>query len=426
MLDRTSAPSFGKIESINLLEPSVHHLDNGIPVFAINAGAQEVLKVELVFEAGTATTDKMLVSSVTSHLLTSGTKAHSALEIAQAVDFYGAHLETEISQDQCSLCLYTLNKHLDKTANWLSEVYESPIFPEREVETYILKSKQEMLVNLEKVSYLGAKGFSAALFGETHPYGRSASISDYESFQREEILKFHETMIKDRILHIIVSGKLTDSTIEILNKRFGQHSRSEILTTEIEIGNTTGITSHIDKTDAVQNSIKIGRVLFNRAHPDFIGLQILTTVLGGYFGSRLMTNIREDKGYTYGIGAGLVSLKHSGYLSISTEVGSDVCQAAINEIYVEIERLRKNLIPTEELELVRNYMLGSILKSADGPFNIASKWKTYLKHGLGASAHYNLVKQIQTITPERLRELAASYLQKEDLVQVTAGKALAN
>jgi predicted Zn-dependent peptidase len=139
-----------------------------------------------------------------------------------------------------------------------------------------------------------------------------------------------------------------------------------------------------------------------------------------------MRNIREDKGYTYGIGAGMVNIKDTGYASISTEVGADVCQPALDEIYREIEQLRKHLIPVTELELVRNYMLGSILKSVDGPFAIANKWKTYLKYGLSKASHQDLVQQIRTVTPEHLRALADKYLRKDDLVQVTVGKPIGN
>jgi len=422
MLDRSLTPPFGKINSINLLEPSVHHLDNGLPVFSVNAGTQEVLKIELIFHAGTATANKKLVASTSSKLQTEGTTKHSAMELAEAVDFYGAHLQSEVTHDEASLCLYTLNKHLDNTIGTLAEVYSEPIFAEREVETHLLTSKQEMLVSEEKVSYLGAKAFSASLYGKEHPYGRSANQQDYDAIGRQELVDFHGSFIKSRIKHILVSGKLSSTAIQSINQQFGQEKRDSITQNAIHIDAVEPIIHHVEKLGAVQNSIKIGRVLFNRTHSDFVGMHILSTVLGGYFGSRLMANIREDKGYTYGIGGGLVSLKDSGYLSISTEVGADVCEAAVNEIFIEIERLRKEPIPIHELELVQNYMLGTILKSLDGPFQIADKWKTYLRYGLGADSHYELIRQIQNMTPERLRELANTYLQRKDLVQVTAGK----
>ncbi len=422
MLDRSISPPFGKIQGIDLLEPTVHHLDNGLPVFAVNAGLQDVLKIELIFNAGTATADKKLVASATSKLLTEGTEKHSAMELAEAVDFYGAHLQSEVTHDEASLSLYTLNRYLENTIGTLAEVYAEPVFSEREVETYLLKSRQEMMVNEEKVSYLGAKAFSAAIFGADHPYGRSAARDDYNAIDRQDLVDFHSMFIKKRIKHILVSGKPSANTITSLNAHFGQEKREAITENDIRPSAIEPETIHVEKAGAVQNSIKIGRVLFNRTHPDFIGMQILCTVLGGYFGSRLMANIREDKGYTYGIGAGIVSLKESGYLTISTEVGSDVCKAAISEIFYEIERLRKEPIPIAELELVQNYMLGSILKSLDGPFQVADKWKSYLRYGLGSDSHQNLIRQIQNMTPERLRQLANTYLQRKDLVQVTAGK----
>jgi len=426
MLDRIQEPAFGKIESINLVEPTVHHLSNGIPVFSINAGTQNVVKVELVFGVGTASTGKMLLTSATVNLLKEGTETKSASEIAEAVDFYGAYLQSEVTHDESSLTLFSLGKHLNQTLPILAEVFSKPAFSEREFETYILKSQQEMLVNMEKVGYLCSKAYTATLFGEDHPYGRSANPEDYSYLTNQELVEFHGSSIKPGPKYIIVSGKLNDDIIALLEKRFGNFQVHTQATEEVEVAASSGtkMIAQVKKPGSVQNAIRIGRVLFNRTHQDFVGMQILATVLGGYFGSRLMSNIREDKGYTYGVGAGIVSLKGSGYLSISTEVGSDVCQAALNEIYFEIERLRKHLIPTDELELVRNYMLGSVLKSIDGPFHIASKWKTYLNHGLGIDAHHAFVHQIKTITPERLKELAQKYLQREDLKQVVAGKPL--
>lgn len=422
MLDRVKMPEFGKVDEINLIEPSVHHLSNGLPVFSINAGEQDVLKVELVFASGTSIAEKVLVGSSSVNLMKEGTTSKSASEIAEAVDFYGAYLQAEVSHEESSLSLFTLNKHLKNTLPTLADVYSNPAYPEREFETYVLQHKQEMMVNLEKVGYLGAKAFSAALYGAKHPYGRSATIDDYTQLDRNDLIANHQSRVKSRIKYILVAGRMNESTIQTLEDYFGSEERLEIPAFNLECNNTSEPVSHITKDNAVQSAIRIGRVLFNRNHPDFIGMQILSTVLGGYFGSRLMTNIREEKGYTYGIGAGLVSLQNSGYLSISTEVGSDVCQAALDEIYFEIGRLRNELIPHTELELVKNYMLGSILKSIDGPFEVSAKWKTYLRYGLSVEAHHNLIHKIKTITPERLKELAEKYLQKEDLIQVTAGQ----
>lgn len=421
MLDRKQQPGFGKVEGIDLMQPKVQHLDNGIPVFSIDAGEQDVLKVELVFDAGSSTSEQILVASSAIKLMTDGTTRHTAQQLAEAVDFYGAHLKTEVGYDDSSLVLYTLSKHLPSTIGTLAEIYADADFPEREVNTYLAKNRQELLVNEQKVSYLCARAFSNALFGADHPYGRSAMTQDYDAISRNDLAQFHQSHLKDRVKYILLAGKLNENTLPLINASFGVDKRQTIVKTSVRTQESGDREVHVDKPGAVQNAIKVGRTMFSRTHPDYVGMQILSTVLGGYFGSRLMANIREDKGYTYGIRAGMVSLEHGGYFIISTEVGSDVCKAALNEIFFEIERLRNERIPTHELELVRNYMLGSVLKSLDGPFEIADKWRSYLQYGLGTDAHHDLIHQIKTITSERLMDLANKYLQRNDLVQVTAG-----
>src|SRR6201999_3753609 len=154
----------------------------------------------------------------------------------------------------------------------------------------------------------------------------------------------------------------------------------------------------------------MGLPTINRTHPDFSAMQILNTVLGGYFGSRLMANIREDKGYTYGIGSGISSLKHGAALFIATEVGADVCKAAINEIEKEINLLKTELIPEEELSLVRNYMLGSLLGSLENVFSHADKFKNIYFAGLDYDYYDRYTNTVKTITAPELKKLAEKYL----------------
>ena len=175
---------------------------------------------------------------------------------------------------------------------------------------------------------------------------------------------------------------------------------------------------YIEKENALQSAIRIGRIFPNKTHHDYFGLKILNTVLGGYFGSRLMKNIREDKGYTYGIGSGILSLKESGYFFISTEVGSDVTQLALNEIYKEIETIRTTPIPQEELDLVKNYLLGQLLSSCDGPFSMAAMFENANEYGLDYTHYNNYIACIKEISPTTLLELAVKYLNKSDLKEL--------
>jgi len=241
---------------------------------------------------------------------------------------------------------------------------------------------------------------------------------------RDTILDFYRSHYHSGNCTIVVSGSLPLNIHATLNKHFGGVWGNVVPVAKdfVPFRGTTEQKHLIRKDDAIQSAIRIGRVLFNKTHPDYFKFQVLNTVLGGYFGSRLMANIREDKGYTYGIGSGLSSLVHGGYFFISTEVGADVSKDALKEIYKEIGLLREELVGAEELETVRNYILGQFLRSVDGPFALADKFKAVWEFGLGYDYFDRYFEAVKTITAKEIRDMANQYLQEKDLIECVAGK----
>ena len=140
---------------------------------------------------------------------------------------------------------------------------------------------------------------------------------------------------------------------------------------------------------------------------------VLNTLFGGFFGSRLMSNIREDKGYTYGIHSYLQNHVHESAWIVSTEAGRDVCEATIAEVYKEMTLLREELVDADELLLVKNYMMGSILSELDGPFHIMARWKTIILNDLPETFFYDYINTIKSITAPELKDLANKYLQHD-------------
>ena len=153
-----------------------------------------------------------------------------------------------------------------------------------------------------------------------------------------------------------------------------------------------------------------------------MSFSVLNTILGGYFSSRLMSNIREDKGYTYGIGSGLILNLASTTFLISTEVNAEHTEDTINEIKMEINRLQNDKIPDMELRRVKNYMIGAYLKKSDGPFNVCDQFKSYLIHGIDLSYNDSYLSEIQEVNPENVRDLAVKFLNFDDQLQVVVGK----
>lgn len=425
MLNRSQAPEYKTIGQINIEKARQEKLRNGIPVNLINAGSQEVVKMELIFPAGMKNQPASLISTGTNDMLDEGTKNFSAVALAEAFDFYGAFIETEATQDFASVSLYCLNKHLKKTIPLLAEMVQAPTFPEQEFINWITNKRQKFLVEEGKVATVCRKKFNAALFGENHPYGSFASIEDFEKVSTSHLKEFYSKWYTSEKCTMVVSGKIPKELTGLLDEYFGGDNWKGNNEVDLQVplpDGTKGIAEVIEKNDAIQSAIRIGRLLFTKTHPDYFGMVVLNTVLGGYFGSRLMANIREDKGYTYGIGSGMVSLQEAGYFFITTEVGVDVCSSAIDEIYKEIDVLRIHLIPDEELELVKNYILGTFLRSVDGPFALADKYKGLLGYGLDYSYYDKFIESVKKVTPSELRDLANKYLQQEDLSELVVGK----
>ncbi len=424
-IDRIKAPAFKTVEKIEMIKASEMKLRNNIPVYTINAGTQELIKIEFLFSAGMYQQQIPLQATAVNAMLEEGTTKMTASQIADAIDFYGAFLETSVAQDSASVVLYTLNKHLETVLPLVEQVIKEAVFPQQELDIYLQNKLQKFHVNNQKVATVARKKFVELLFGEKHPYGINVKEENYREINRNHLQSFYKQFYTASNCKIILAGKVNESVISILDKYFGGNDWTG---TKIEDITTNGINTVSNreqlvlKEDAIQSAIRIGKALFNKTHSDYQPLQVLNTIYGGYFGSRLMSNIREDKGYTYGIGSGLVSLKNAGYFFISTEVGVEVCQNAVKEIYFEMNRLREELVTEDELQLVKNYMLGTFLRSVDGPFAMADKFKGILEYNLGYDYFDKYVATIKAISTSTIRELANIYFDKNSMIELIVGK----
>ncbi len=424
-IDRKISPAFKTVEKIEMIKASEVRLNNKIPVYSINAGSQELIRIEFLFSAGMYQQEVPLQATTVNAMIEEGTSKLNASQIADMVDYYGAFLETGVSQDSASVVLYTLNKHLNATLPVLEQIIKNSVFPQQELDTHIRNKKQKFHVNNQKVAILARKRFTELLFGEKHPYGINVKETDFDAVNREMLNNFYSKYYRANSCKIILAGKVNDDVFTLLNNHFGGNdwvAQNDLGRKKIEIFSDSQHQHLVHKHDALQSAIRIGKIMFNKTHPDFQKFQFLNTVFGGYFGSRLMSNIREDKGYTYGIGSGLVSLKNSGYFFISTEVGVDVCKNAIDEIYFEMNRLREELVPQEELELVKNYLLGTFLRSVDGPFSMADRFKGIMEYDLDYDYFDKYIETIKGVSATELRDLANVYFDKNSMIELVVGK----
>jgi len=422
MVNRKIAPEIKEISNLVLPDPAVFKLDNGIPVYQVNMGTQDVMKLELVFKAGRPFESKKLVGRATARMLKEGTNTYNSAQIAEIFDFYGSSLNTPINLDTATINCYCLSKHFDKLIPVIADVLTNPVFPQEELAAYIKNSKQKLQVDLSKNDVIAYRKITEFIFGKEHIYGYNSVHETYDALRREDLIKHFQEAYVTKNCQIFISGKMPSNIISLLNQHLG-NSIPIGKAKEIIIPDYTPTPEKVKITNSntIQTAIRIGRRMFNRSHKDFIGMYILDAVLGGYFGSRLMANIREDKGYTYNIFSTIDPMLFDGCFYIGTEVGNEFVEATLREVYKELEILQTELIKKDELTMVKNYLLGNLLTTLDGPFNISDMTRTLYTNNLDKSYFYDLVKMIKSITPEQLRQLAQKYLKKEDMWEVVVG-----
>ena len=420
-IDRTVAPKIIDAVDLNLqLKPYRKYiLKNGVEVFAIDAGAEDVMMVEWVHYAGNLYEEKNFVASATNFMLKNGTSTKTAFQINEHFEYFGAYLNRTAYNETSAITLHTLTKHVGELLPVVREMLTESIFPEEELNTFKKIMQQRLSVNLLKCDFVAQRLIDAYLYGEQHPYGRLSRFEDYESLTREQLAEFYKQYYLQGKFLIFVAGKLPENLEELLNKNFGDLSNKRPEGKNFLVRPASEMKQRItNDPNGVQGAIRIARHFPNRHHPDFLKVQVLNSLFGGFFGSRLMANIREDKGYTYGIHSYIQNHIQQTAWMVSTEAGRDVCEPAIKEVYHEMKTLREELVDEEELLLVRNYMMGSILGDLDGPFQVIARWKNIILNELDESYFYNSINTIKTITAEELKQLAEKYLQPEEFYEL--------
>ena len=426
-MDRTIQPEIQPLKNFHIQTPVRTTLPNGIPLTVINAGEQEVVRMDVLFSGGRWQQSQKLQALFTNRMLREGTTKYTAATIAEKLDYYGSWLELSSSSEYAYITVYSLNKYLAKTLEVVESMIKEPLFPQKELQTILDTNIQQYLVNTSKVDFLAHRSLLKSLYGEQHPCGKIVMEEDYYTITPEVLREFYERHYHSGNCSIFLSGKVTDDIIsrvtDIFGIPFGQY-QLQMPKSSFPFAAIPEKRIFTEREDAMQSAVKMGCTTITREHPDYPKLRVLMTLFGGYFGSRLMSNIREDKGYTYGISAGGVFYPDSGLLIVSTETDNEYVEPLIQEVYHEIDRLHLDPVSAEELRIVRNYMLGEMCRSYESPFSLSDAWIFIATSGLKDDYFARSLQAVNEITPAEIQDLAQRYLCKETLKEVIAGKKL--
>lgn len=414
-------PHIQAIRELKLPAYESMRLANGMPVYFIGGGSEPVMRVEVVFRSGGSHDIKPGVAEFMAGLLSEGTQKMTSVELAEHIESRGATIQTRGGVDTIRVRLFTLTRFLPELMEVITDVIRIPAFDPTELKLYAENKVERLQIDLKKNEVIAYRHLTEAIFGPGHPYGKNAGAEDYLAITTADLRYHHSHHLHPDRGMVFISGSFGQKEMDIIQNTLGQwmppHVNGAAQLSPYEVKSKTGLLE-IPGPQAHQAAIRIGRRLFPQNHPDFNGLFLLNTILGGYFGSRLMTEIRENKGLTYGIYSSVDSFAEDGCFYISTETATDNVDKVILAIKGEADRLRTELIPEAELDMARNYLMGHLMTQLDGPFASIDYIKTMKIEGLRDGQFDTLISTIQNCTVETLRDLANKYLDLEKCVTV--------
>lgn len=423
MVNRNTAPATYSFPDLKLDFPNEIKLNNGIPCWIINGGEDEMVRVNVYMSSGTLMETKPTLSLLTSLMLLEGTVDKDSETVAKLFDYYGTRKSADSYDYFSEVVLTSLNDNFKDTMKLTFDCIKSPLFPENELEVLKRRLAANIQVLQQRVKYIASCEMKSLYYGADTIMGHNITVDDVMAITRDDLIEYHKKTYLPSSCKVIVSGMITDETLAVLNDTIGSwySDIDSTLLPKWEMKPSADMLSIIDKPGAMQSGIRMRLQTVQRSHRDYIPIRIMVMALGGYFGSRLMSNIREDKGYTYGINASLLGTKDDGCIDISCECATMHTWNVIEETKKEILRLKEELMPWNELETVKQHLLSSLAKTHDTPYNIAGYVSSTILFGVYPEYHNDHIKWINDITPEIIKDIANKYLDLDKLRIVIAG-----
>ena len=405
--------------------PRLVTMPNGVPLYILDGADTGVVRFDLLFKCGYAVQSKPLLAMFTNRMLREGTAQLSAAEISQKLDYYGAWIDMYSSQNCNHITLYTMSKHFVSLLKVLEDMVKHPIFPQDNLDTVRNNNKAHFAVNSQKVDIVSQRFFENSLWGSEHPLGHVVEAADYDAITRDDVLDYYASYYGSCNCTMFISGSANDAILEALASGLG-HGRwgCEQQCSAADIASPLPLSGHrnIPVSDTMQSGVKMGFMAMDATHPDFSKFRFLCVLLGGFFSSRLMSNVREENGYTYHIAAELDAYGHRNAFMVSSETATEYVEPLIKEVYNELERLINEPVGEVEIELVRNYIMGELCREYEGQ---SAKSEVFINTWLSGSVFASVnryLDEIKSVTPADLQRLAREYFKRENMIVIVAGK----
>jgi len=428
--DRTTPPRPGLPPALKMPPVVKRQLPNGIPVWFVQRNKVPLVSVNLLFRAGAMQdpVGQAGLASFTTACLDEGAGARDSLEFADAVDMLGADLSANCSFDGTVVGLEVPTARLEPALDLMADMVLRPRFAQADIDRLRARFLTSFLQMRMDPSSLANAAFLRAVYGEHHRYGTSSSgtAAQFAGLTRQDLLDFHRQLCHPALASFVVTGDVEpDQVMKLLGSRFGSWKASGPALSDVP---TRAVPARgrgiflVDRPDSPQSVLRVGMVGVERATPDFFPLQILNTVLGGSFTSRLNQNLRERNGFTYGASSSFAMRRAPGPFLVSTSVQADKTGAALGEILSELEAIRQP-IPEPELLKARSYAAYSFPGEFETCTDLAAQVLEMQLYGLPDSYFSEYVARLLEVDAASTARAATRTLVPEDMALVVVGDA---
>lgn len=414
-LDRKKGPQIHEIRSIALPEVEVINLADGTEVHCLQTDYAPVVRMEIVIDAGRLKEEYPLQSRAAAALLKDGSTQYSREDISAITDRTGGAISIQAGLEFASIQIHSLESQFDLILDIVQDVLLHPTYSETSLKKYIKRRKNRLREDLSINEILAYRMLTEKLFGSEHPYGYNSTPEKYDQLNTESLSAFHRAHYLTGNMKIFLACQHPDLILRKLRSVWANLPGGKTEDFEFNLNPDPGKRFDIKAVNYNQASIRIGKNLFPRHHPDFAGAYFINTMLGGFFGSRLNREIREKQGLTYNIFSTIETFKTAGFFLAGCEAGILNADRVLNLIFLEIDRIQKGVIHTAEVQLVRNYLFGFFISMLDGPINTMELYKVLITEGGSIESFHQMLEKINLLNESDIVELAKKHLKAEDM-----------
>lgn len=428
MLSRTEAPEITLNHKIELPPVERLTLTNGINIVTFSRPGHDVNRITVMIPGAEAESPGYPeVPLVTAAMLSEGTRMHTGKSIAETIDYNGSWLKAAANAHFTSITAYSLNSRLEHVIPIITDILSEPAFPDDALHTICERNAAALETSQQEADFHATQQSRLLTMGVTHPLAQAPSPQRTRAITSRKLAEFHRKFYSPGKMTVYVAGNITPHILNLIICHFGnlKETPDSNHTQELNVIPFSPEISHgrtdIDRPDSLQSSIRITIPSISRHHPDYVPLRLAVYALGGYFGSRLMLNVREDKGLTYGINAALLGYLDGSFVQIATSCDNKYTNRAINEIHNELQRMATRPCSGTEMQRLKQQSMASLLESFDSPFAIMDCYQSLHTMGVGTDYMLRRCNAIQTVMPEEIMAMSKKYLNPDNTITVVAG-----